>query len=137
MSITVMGLGSFRFGVENANFNSVSRKTDADWASVRLLNRPISHQFTGPGEDKLTIAGVLFAHWTGGLEQLSGMRVAMKCGNVMMMVSSDGDVMGRWFISSLSDTRTHYGSSGRPKKIEFQLELTADSNSFSGLRSLI
>ena len=136
MSTVLMALGPFRFGVAASAFDKISRRSSADWASQRLLNRPVAYQYTGPGEESLSISGTLFRHWTGGLEQLAGMRAAQKSGRVMILASADGNVMGPWFIKQVSDNRTYYDRSGRPRKVGFHVRLIGEGSGGFGLGSL-
>jgi phage protein U len=82
-------------------------------------------QFTGPGEEHLTLEGTIYPHYTGGLGQIRGMRAQAQAGAPMMMVSGLGDVYGLWVITSVRDTESFFMAGGLPRKVEFTLELSA------------
>lgn len=125
ISSVLMGLGAFRFSVSGAVYQRLSREVLARWPVQERVGRRPALQFTGPGEEHLTLEGVIYPHYTGGLDQIRGMRARARSGAPLMMVSGLGDVYGLWVITAVRDTESYFLASGLPRKVEFTLELSA------------
>lgn len=121
----LMGLGPFRFSVAGAVYQQLTREVTARWPVQERVGRRPALQFTGPGEERLTLAGTIYPHYTGGLDQIRGMRAQAQAGAPLMMVSGLGDVYGLWVITSVRDTESFLRADGLPRKVEFTLELSA------------
>ena len=121
----MMGLGPFRFSVGRSMYQRLTREVTARWPVQERVGRRPALQFTGPGEEHLTLEGTIYPHYTGGLEQIRGMRAQAQAGAPLMMVSGLGDVYGLWVILNVRDTESFLRADGLPRKVEFTLELSA------------
>ena len=85
--------------------------------------RSPAQQFVGLGEDTITLAGVIYPHYRGGLNQLNDLRRQAETGEPLLLVDGLGYVWGQWVIVSIEETQSYLQSHGQPLKQAFQLQL--------------
>ncbi|WP_353621763.1 phage tail protein [Grimontia kaedaensis] len=119
----MMMLGRYRFSVDTAAYEMASRDTGYRWKKHERLGVLPSLQFVGPGDDTLTLEGVLYPHYRGGLGQLTAMRREADKGEPLMLVEGSGYVLGRWVIERISETQRTFARDGTASKIRFVLSL--------------
>ncbi|GLS27375.1 phage tail protein [Marinibactrum halimedae] len=128
----MMLLGSILFSVETSAFDQLQRSTQYQWASQNRLGHPVlkhtgiggpAHQFIGPGDDTITLNGVMYPQYKGGPLQMSLMRLTASLGKALPLIDGNGFPHGRWIIESIQETRSVLFSNGAPRKIEFSLSL--------------
>jgi len=137
MSMPLMKLGPHIFYVPNPdidtpNFESVSRDTNFNIPSQGRLSRDPAHQFTGMGEDVMTIEGRLFPHHFGGEATLHGIIQSGRAGQPLRLVryyplqgAHAGIDCGKWLIRRVRKGHSKIGVTGAAHKIDFTLELVA------------
>ena len=86
------------------------------------MRRP-AQQFIGIGDDTITLAGVIYPHYRGGLGQLNDLRKQAETGEPLLLVDGLGFVWGQWVIVSIEETQSYLQSHGMPLKQTFQLQL--------------
>jgi hypothetical protein len=119
----LMKLGGYTFGIDTAAFQSLTRTTKYRWAKhERPLKSPYL-EWMGPGEDTVSLPGVVYPIHAGGLGQIDDMREIAGTGNPLLMVDGYGTVHGYWCISTITETRRAFLPGGAPQKIEFTLAL--------------
>lgn len=119
----MMQLGSFQFSVNTAAYQELRRRTAYTWASQDRFGRSPNLQFTGPGEDTITLSGVIYTEYRGGIGQLDAMRGMASRGMPLLLVDGYGRLLGRWAILSVEEGQTVFAAFGRPRKQEFTLQL--------------
>lgn len=120
----MMSLGGFRFSISTAAYDKLARSTDWRWASVNRTGREPARQFTGRGDDKTTLSGVIFTQ-RAGLKQVETLRELADEGKPLMMVDQYGYVHGKWCIENISETRSGFFADGAARKQEFTIQLAA------------
>lgn len=126
------GQAQFRFAIDTAAYQSLQRRTEWRWpAQDRLWNDP-ARQFTGKGQDEITLEGVILPAFRGGLGQIKALReladAALRDGSgarPLMLVTGYGDVLGEWVITGLEEEQPVIGPSGAPLEQRFRLSLAA------------
>lgn len=126
------GQMQFRFAIDTAAYQSLKRTTEWRWpAQDRLWNDP-ARQFTGRGQDEITLDGVILPAFRGGIGQLQRLReiadraLTDASGSLpLMLVTGYGDVLGRWVITRLDEEQPVIGPSGAPVEQRFTLTLAA------------
>lgn len=119
-------LGSFVFGLNTAGFSQLERRSSHDWAEQKRIGRKPAMQSVGPGADTISLQGVIYPHFRGGLGQVGAMRAMQGSAEPLALVyafESAGQYCGRWCIKEITEGRTVFFSNGMPRKIEFSLEL--------------
>lgn len=122
----------FRFAIDTAAYQSLTRRTEWRWpAQERLWNDP-ARQFTGKGNDEITLDGVILPAFRGGIEQIRAMRAladaALRDGSVarpLTLVTGYGDVLGEWVITGIEEEQPVIGERGAPLEQRFRLTLAA------------
>lgn len=120
-------LGQFQFSIDTAAFEQLQRQASFRWQSKERIGRKPAQQFTGPGSDTITLSGIIYPHYRGGITQIGQMRAMAGRGQPLALVYAFerlGQYCGRWCITEISETRRVLFNDGRPRKIEFSLSLT-------------
>lgn len=124
-SLVMMALGGLRFGVNQPSYQTFSRQASYRWAALDRLGRAPALQYLGPGADEITLDGVIYPHFKGGLRQIEVMRLMARQGEPMILVDGLGWVWEWCVITAISETKTHFLPDGAPRKIEFSVSLQA------------
>jgi phage protein U len=123
LSFVMMALGAFRFGMANDAYQQFSRQASFRWSKVDRIGRAPALQFAGPDAETVTIGGVIYPAFKGGLRQVEIMRALAGTGTPMMMVDGLGFIWKRWVITRVDESKSHLLPDGAPRKIEFSMEL--------------
>lgn len=123
MAETMMTLGSFQFSINSAAFDDLKRVTSYRWKQQERIGRDPANQFIGPGNDKVTINGTIYPSYKGGLGQINLMREMAALGEEQQLMDGQGNVIGPYVITSITEVQTVFASAGVPLKQEFTMEL--------------
>lgn len=119
-------LGDFVFSINTAPFQELGRSSTYDWQEVDRIGRKPARQFTGPGSDTITLQGVIYPHYRGGLGQIARMRAMAGRGEPLPFIYCServGQYLGQWCILSINEDRSVFLSQGAPRKIQFSITL--------------
>lgn len=116
-------LGQFVFQLKTAPFNQLRRATGWRWAGNNRIGRRAAYQFAGPGDDAITLSGVLMPEITGGPTTIDALRLMGDQGKAWPLIGGDGTIYGFWFIESVEETKSIFFEDGTSRKIEFSLSL--------------
>lgn len=123
--LVMMALGLFRFGIGAADYQSFRRSAAFRWEGVDRIGRAPAMQFAGPGAETISLSGVIYPSFAGSFRQIERMRALAGLGQPMMLVDAMGFVWRRWCIVSVDETRSVLMADGAPRKVEFEMGLTA------------
>jgi hypothetical protein len=124
-SMVMMALGDFRFSLNTAAYQELSRTNSWRWPTVdRIGARPAS-QFVGPGEDSIRISGQIFPHFRGGVGQIDAMRAEADKGEPLILVDGTGRNWGKYVITDISEGQGIFFSNGAPRRQDFDISLQA------------
>lgn len=123
LSTVMMALGAFRFGVLGGSYQEATRKASYRWETQDRLGRAPAQQFLGPGTEDITLKGVIYPHYRGGLRQVEAMRAIASTGVPLMLVDGLGWVWQRWVITDVTEVKSVLFADGTPRKIEFSIVL--------------
>lgn len=116
-------LGPYKFGLDTAAFNELNRNTEWRWPSQDVFDsRPVL-QFTGWGDDSITLPGVIFPEYWGGTTQLDELRALGDTGKPQTLIDGRGNVMGQWVISGVSERGSVFAQRGVARRQEFTVNL--------------
>jgi uncharacterized protein len=121
--LVMMALGPYRFGVNGGQYQTFSRTASYRWAKADRLGRAPALQFLGADAEEITLEGVIYPHFEGGLRQAETMRLLAGLGRPMLLVDGLGWVWKRWCILEVSETRSLLMANGAPRKIDFSMRL--------------
>ena len=133
--LVMMALGSFRFGMTNGAYQQFSRSAGYRWNQVNRIGREPALQYLGPGTQEVTIEGVIYPNFKGGLRQVDLLRQKADSGLPMMMVDGLGRVWKRWVIVQVAERKSYFLRDGAPRKIEFSVTLKSYAPAAGGLAS--
>lgn len=119
----MMALGEYRFGMTTAAYQEFTHTAEYRWAAQERQGRLPARQYVGPGQETASMRGVIHPYYKGGLGQLDRMRAEAGRGVSLRMTGGDGRAWGLWVITRVEETRRVFEPDGRPKRIEFQLQL--------------
>lgn len=129
----MMKLGPFVFSINTAAYQTLQRQDSYRWKTVEVIGSELAHQYLGPGERNITLAGVVYTHYDAGrqpfstqvvgTEQVNSLRGVADAGAPMMLTDGRGRSYGRWVVTALSNSESIFMDNGAPKKQEFDLSL--------------
>jgi len=125
ISTIMMALGTFRFGITGGAHQKLSRTASYRWHKVNRAGRSPALQYLGPDTQEITLEGVIYPHFKGGLHQIDLMRLQAGLGIPMMLTDGMGYPFRRWVIVSVDETKTLFMSDGAPRQIDFSIKLKA------------
>ena len=124
-SLTMMALGTFRFGVNRASYQTLTRSSAYRWATLDRAGAKSAAQFLGIGPEQMTLEGTIYPHFKGGLRQVELMRLVASAGQPLILVDGMGWVWDRWVITGVEERKSLFMADGAPRKIEFTTTLKA------------
>ena len=117
-------LGTFVFSIETAIYHEFVRSASHRYASKnRLHQRPV-RQSLGPGDETISLPGAIYPCVGGDPDSLDALRALMDSGQPQQFIDLEGNLMGRWSIDSVNETRTELMGNGQARKIEFDVALS-------------
>ncbi|PNU06462.1 phage tail protein [Novosphingobium guangzhouense] len=120
----LLTLGMFLFGMDTAAYSEFQRSQA--WrheGTDRHMARPAS-QFVGPGEDTITLAGLLVPEIFGTYGSLDRLVEMADTGDNWPLVDGIGRVLGHFRIDRLDTTHRMVLAGGIPRAVDFQIQLT-------------
>ena len=121
----MLALGQYRFSVDTAAYQELLRTTAYRWPSQARLGRRPARQFVGIGDETITLNGVIYPHYKGGLGQLDALREEAASGQPLQLVTGVGQVLGAWAVERVEETQRFFLADGRPRSLAFALDLVA------------
>jgi len=119
----MMQLGGFQFGIPTAAYQELQRTTEWRWPTQERFGQMPVLQFTGPGADTMSLTGVIFPEWNGGVVQLDALRALGDAGTPHALVGGNGASLGQWVVESVDEGQTVFAAGGVPRRMEFTLQL--------------
>ena len=121
----MMSLGQFVFSLSTLAYQELQRRTSWKHASTSRVGGRNARQFTGPGDDTITLTG-WFApdQGIGKLSSLTELRTMADEGDAYVLVDGTGTVYGAFVIEGLDEGQSLHQKDGTPRRVEFTLNLT-------------
>lgn len=120
----MMTLGFFVFGLHTVPYQQLQRQRGWRHPSVSRVGRRAGRQYVGPGDDTITLSGVLYPEITGGKVSLNALSAMAEEGRAWPLIEGTGIFYGLFIIEEVSETHTIFFGDGAPRKIEFSMKLT-------------
>ncbi|MEI2387466.1 phage tail protein [Breoghania sp. JC706] len=125
MSLPLLALGPHIFTIAPLNFQAIKRDTEAKWPSIARFGARPGRQFTGFGEDPISISGLLFPEEMGGREAYEAIRATQAAAQPVLMVgwatASAARVFGKVVILRISDTQSIISREGQGRRVEYEI----------------
>ncbi|MFZ2307546.1 MAG: phage tail protein [Rhodoferax sp.] len=119
----MMALGQFIFSLPTLAYNDFKRQTAWRHPSNSRVGARPARQSLGPGEDTITLCGLLAPEFAGRKSALDELREMGDQGKAWSLVDGTGEVFGAWVIESLSEAGSHHTEDGVARRIEFDMTL--------------
>ncbi len=123
--------------------DEMSREADASIAAKPLMGAAQAKEFTGEGEDDITLSGQLLPTKIGGLDQLEILHQMRKQGTPFPLMRGDGMRFGWYAITRISERHKSLGRDGVSFTVDVTISMTrteatvgAGQQIISGLLSL-
>lgn len=129
----MMCLGLFVFSLETAAYQELQRQTEWKHPGNARVGARDAHQFTGPGEDTITLSGWIAPELTGSIFSLDALRTMADTGQAWILVQGTGRIYGTYVITSMTEGKTLLGKNGDPRRIDFSLTLKRTDESVLSL----
>lgn len=120
----MMALGMFVFMRQTLPYQSIQRVAEYRWPSNSRVGKRDAFQYLGPGDEKITLSGVLYPEFTGGKLTMIALRQMAEMGRAWPLLDGAGLIYGMFVIESVSETGSEMFADGTPRKIDFTLSLT-------------
>lgn len=119
----LLTLGGFKFALNSAAPQEITRDTAFGWAWQDRIGRPAAGQYVGPGADTITLPGVIAPDFRGGIGQVATLRSMAAEGKPHRLITGTGDVLGLWAIEGVTEGQTHFKPDGTFRRQEFSITL--------------
>jgi len=129
----MMALGMFVFSLPTLAYQELQRKTDWKHPSTSRVGARNARQFTGKGDDTITLSGWIAPELTGSGYSLDALRLMGDTGKSWILIAGTGRILGSYIITSMTDGRTVLAQNGDAGKIEFSIILERTDESVLGL----
>ena len=126
--MALMKYGKYKFEVDSAVYQSLSRKSTYKWSEEQRTGKKPSLIFANQQADTISLPGVIYPHHSKkGLQQINILRQMAAARKSYVLVNGDGKIVGDYVIVAISEKQTVFTDAGQPLKIEFTLSLKEQS----------
>ena len=120
----MMTLGLFVFSLSTLAYHELQRQTDWKHPSTPRVGTRDAHQFTGKGDDIITLSGWIAPELTGSVYGLDALRLMADTGKSWILIQGTGRIYGSFVITSLTENKSQLAKNGDAARIAFTLSLT-------------
>jgi phage protein U len=126
----MMILGMFVFSLPTLAYHELQRQTDWKHPGNAIVGGRDVSQFTGKGDDIITLNGWIAPDLTGTTYSLDALRLMADTGKAWLLIQGTGRIVGMFVITKL-------GRDGDPARISFTLVLKrVDQSAPDALKTL-
>ncbi len=116
-------LGLFVFELDTLSYQELQRRSSWKHATQALVGARNATQYLGPGDDIITLSGMVMPEFKGQPASLDMLRAMADQGAAWVLVEGTGTLYGVFVITEMSETRTLFYVNGEARRIEFTLTL--------------
>lgn len=121
----LLTLGQFVFSVDTMTFNEIQRSRSWSYGSNAIGQGRDQYQFTGVGEETVTIPFLIYqSHGFGDRQSIDDLSEMADSGKGFVLLDGSGYLYGVFVITAIDETRSHITSSGVARKIDGTMKLT-------------
>lgn len=121
--MNMMSLGLFGFSLSTAAYQDLKRKTAWRHATADRFGARPAGQFVGPGDDTITLSGVILPGLSGRPGSLDDLRAMGDQGLAWPLVTGTGVVLGAFRIVDLDESQQTFFQDGVARRYDFSLTL--------------
>lgn len=119
----MMSLDSFLFEIGTLPYQQLRQSWSWRYAKAERFGARAAAQYTGPGDETLSLAGALYPGVAGSYSSFDRIRELADAGEAYALVSGQGEVLGQFVITRLERSAEMFLVDGFPRKSDFTLEL--------------
>lgn len=119
----LLALGMFDFAIDTALFSQIQRRRNWRHPSNDRVGARAASQFAGPGDDIITIGGLLAPGQIGHAEALDDIALMADAGEAYPLLDGEGYVYGAYVITDLDETKKHFLVDGQALAVDFVITL--------------
>lgn len=114
--------GTVQFDVAPLNVHELDHMTQTDWARKEIAGAAIYREWTGEGDEEITLRGRVFPHRLGGLTELEILESFRRAGQPEMLTRGSGQMenLGWYVIERLARSHRFLGADGVGQLIQFE-----------------
>lgn len=121
--MALMNLGMFVFDLPTLTYNQLSRRSAWRHATSDRVGARPAGQFVGPGDDNVTLTGMLAPIAFGDPGSLDELRRMADTGEAWPMLDGAGRNYGAFVITALDETQKSIMDNGVPRISDFSVTL--------------
>ncbi|AXF38230.1 putative tail protein [Ralstonia phage phiRSP] len=121
--VPMLRLGDFNFSLHVAVAQEMRRRAEYKWPSQERFGQLPARQFTGPGDESITLPGVIYPQWRGSANAMAQLRAMGARGQPYLLMDAQGKMYGRWVITDVEEVSSAFAAFTVPRKIEFNVTL--------------
>lgn len=129
----MMIYGMMVFMRQTLPFQELQRTVDYRWPTNSRIGQRASAQFTGVGDEKITLSGELRPEITGGTISLLVLKVMADEGRAWPLIGGNGTIYGMYVVENFSETHGEFFADGTARKISFSLSLKRVDESLTAM----
>lgn len=119
----LMSLGEFVFSIDSALFSQLQRRRSWRHPSNDRFGARAASQFAGPGDEIVTVSGLVAPGQLGRREALDELAGMADEGAAWPLLDGEGDVYGDYVITDLDETTRAFLPNGQAIVVDFTLTL--------------
>lgn len=119
----MMIYGLLPFMRQTLPYTQLVRDSNWSWATNSRVGTRPALQFTGKGNDKITLSGELRPEITGGPVKALAFQLLADEGRAWPLIGGDGTIYGMYVIESFKTTHSDFYADGSARVIAFTLNL--------------
>lgn len=119
----MMVLGMFVFSLPTLAYHELQRQSEWKHPSASRVGTRDAFQYTGPGDDTITLSGWVAPELAGTLYSLDALRLMADSGKSWILIQGTGKIYGTFVITSMSEGKTILGKDGDPQRVDFSIGL--------------
>lgn len=122
-SMYLMALGMFIFETGTLAHEEMQRKADWQHARSQRVGARDATQFTGPGDETISLSGSVYTEIADGRVSIDDLRAMADDGDAMPLVDGTGTVFGNFVITAIDERHSFLMADGLPRRIDFGIDL--------------
>ena len=121
----LLALGQFIFSVDTMTFSELQRSRSWSYGSNAIGQGRDQYQFTGVGEETVTIPFLIYqSHGFGDRQSIDDLSEMADGGEGFVLLDGSGYLYGVFVITAIDETRSHITNIGVARKIDGTMKLT-------------
>lgn len=119
----MMALGMFVFSLPTLAYQELQRQTEWKHPGSPRVSTRDAHQYTGKGDDIISLTGWIAPELTGNVHALDTLRFMADTGKSWILIQGTGRIYGSFVITHLSEKKTELDNRGDTRRISFTITL--------------